>query len=213
VKTVEVRMRRAASFSVRVFGSDGRGLAGAQIHAADWGAVSRPEQAAWRDARVLGVTDAAGELTLDSHDIAGDVVFVTARGHAIGSVRLPRGCDSNAPCRADVRLSTRQFGQWLAVRSVTGESLHPAWILFSVEGTPIPKSVIRTALLINDWKTPAQMEGGEFWSMLPEFFGPGIYEVQYVKQPPGSRPQVFPLGTLSLPLQTREILVFRDGQK
>lgn len=154
-------------------------------------------------AEQLGATDFNGEISVPARPRPG--FYVVAAGYSLYVARLAP-CPIKAGCVGDVFMTRPSAFPGIRVRNVDGQPQSAAWLVFSKDGVPIPVSIQTEVLRINQ-ADPGQYniisEGFDTIHMLPWFFGPGIYDVEYTRTRPGTPPERIPLARMSLPATRR----------
>ena len=160
-------------------------------------------------AEQIGSTDFSGEIAVPARPRPG--FYVVAQGYALHVGRLAP-CAVRTGCVEDVRLARPIPFPGIRVRSARGAAQSAAWLVFSKDGVPIPVSIQKEVVTDNqaDARVVIIQEGSDTIHMLPEFFEPGVYEIEYAKAEPGKVPQRISLGRMSLPTTQRLELTLPD---
>lgn len=196
-----LELEPAGGMRLRVRDGDGNPLPGALVflEQSNFENVAYPFQI---PAEQVGVTDFNGEILAPARPRPG--FYVLAPGHALYVARLAP-CPTKSGCVQDVRLTRTIPFPGIRVRNAEGQPESAAWLVFSKDGVPIPVSIQGELFRINgaDSRSLIIREGLDTVHMLPGLFGPGIYDLQYVRPRRDASPELIPLGRMTLPATHR----------
>jgi hypothetical protein len=211
---VDAALEPARDLVLSVVDEGRRPVPGASVFAPDGPLSGYGSSGRFGGVPLAGLTDDAGELSLEGEAYGGRLVFVVAPGRALAMRLLPApaSCDRPEDCRAVVGVAAPQPSAGVLVRSESGEEIRPVDLAIRSGPFPLPWAVLTAVLRVNglDVDAPAPTLDLRVAGLLPG----GVYSVALGrrKADPKTKKEIWvdvPLGTFSVPSLERVELVER----